>query len=146
MFKNSDSDSDIEARHTCSGRVFIEFHLANLFKKNYKDEGFYSEEEADLTDEEHSKPIGIEEGKVEEPRREEPETSRTAQNFELSIIIPLVESVALSNHSNPSHHSVQSTVTSIPPHTQLGILGRSMADEMRIPIFRGDGSQDTDQH
>jgi hypothetical protein len=54
MFKNSDSDSDTEAGHTCSGRVFREVHLANLFKKNYRDKGFYSGEEADPTDEEHS--------------------------------------------------------------------------------------------
>jgi hypothetical protein len=146
MFKNLDSDNDIEAGHMCSGRVFREFHLANLFKKNYRDEGFYSGEEVDLTNEEHSEPTRTEEGKAKEPRREEPETSGTAQTFELSIIIPLVESVKLRNHSNPSHHSVQSTVTSIPPHTQSGTLGRSMVDEMRLPIFRGDGSQDTDQH
>jgi hypothetical protein len=55
MFQNSDNDSDIEVGHTPSGRVFREVHLANLFKKNYGDEGFYSGEEADLTKEEHSK-------------------------------------------------------------------------------------------
>jgi hypothetical protein len=54
MFKNSDNDNDTEAGHTCSGRVLREVHLANLFKKNYGDEGFYSGEEADLTNEEHS--------------------------------------------------------------------------------------------
>jgi hypothetical protein len=54
MFKNSDSDNDIEVGHTCSGRAFKEFHLVNLFKKNYGDKGFYSGEEGDLTDEEHS--------------------------------------------------------------------------------------------
>jgi hypothetical protein len=45
MFKNLDSDNDIEARHTHSGRAFREFHLANLFKHNYRDEGIYSGEE-----------------------------------------------------------------------------------------------------
>jgi hypothetical protein len=33
-----------------------------LFKKNYGEEGFYSGEEVDLTDEEHSEPTRIEEG------------------------------------------------------------------------------------
>ena len=51
MFKNLDSDSDIEAGHTHSGRVFRKVHLVNLFKQNYGDEGLYSGEEADLTDE-----------------------------------------------------------------------------------------------
>jgi hypothetical protein len=53
MSKNSDSDSDTEVGHTRNGRAFREVHLANLFKKNYRDEGFYSGEEADLMDEEH---------------------------------------------------------------------------------------------
>jgi hypothetical protein len=64
MFKNSDSDSDTEVGHTCSGRVFREVHLTKLFKKNYGDEGFYSGEEEDLIDEEHS-----ESSRIEEPRR-----------------------------------------------------------------------------
>jgi hypothetical protein len=54
MFKNSDIDSDIEVGHVRSGRLFREVPLANLFKRNYGDEGFYSGEEADLTDEEYS--------------------------------------------------------------------------------------------
>ena len=54
MFKNSDSDNDTEVGHTHCGREFKEVHLANLFKQNYGDEGFYSGEEADLTDEEYS--------------------------------------------------------------------------------------------
>jgi hypothetical protein len=37
-----------------------------LFKKNYKEEGFYSGEEADMTNEEHLKPARIEEGEAEE--------------------------------------------------------------------------------
>jgi hypothetical protein len=78
MFKNSDSDSDTEAGHTRSGRVFRGVHLENLFKKNYGEEGFYSGEEADLTDEEHSEPTETEEGQAEELRRREPETSETA--------------------------------------------------------------------
>jgi hypothetical protein len=53
MFKNSDNDKNTKARHTRSGRVFREVHLANLFKQKYGDEVFYSGEEADLTDEEH---------------------------------------------------------------------------------------------
>jgi hypothetical protein len=106
MFRNSDSDNDTEAGHMHSGRAFREVHLANLFKKNYGDEGFYSGEEADLMDEEHSEPTRAEEGKVEEPHREEPETSGTAQTTEVSIIIPPVDSVALRNQSNPSHQSI----------------------------------------
>jgi hypothetical protein len=65
MFKNSNRDSDTEVGHMHSGRVFREVPLMNLFKQNYRDKGFYSGEEADLTDEEHS-----EEWKVEEPRQE----------------------------------------------------------------------------
>jgi hypothetical protein len=53
MFKNSDNDSDTEGGHTCSGRPFREVPLANLFKKNYRDRGFYSGEEVDLIDEEY---------------------------------------------------------------------------------------------
>jgi hypothetical protein len=68
MFRNSDSDNDTEAGHTCNGRAFREVHLANLFKKNYGNEGFYSGEEVDLTDEEHSEPIRAKEGRAEEPR------------------------------------------------------------------------------
>ena len=66
MFKNLDSDSDTEARHTHSGRALREFHLVNLFKKNYRDEGFHSGEEKDLMDEEHLEPAETEEGKDEE--------------------------------------------------------------------------------
>jgi hypothetical protein len=146
MFKNSDSDSETEAGHTRSGRVFQEVHLANLFKENYGEEGFYNGEEVDLTDKEHLEPAGTEEGKDEELRRKEPETSKTTQTIELSIVIPLVDSVVLRNQSNPSHQSVQSIVNSSPPHIQSGTLGRSMVDEMRLPIFRGDGFEDPDQH
>jgi hypothetical protein len=146
MFKNSDSDSNTKAGHMRSGRVFKEVHLANLFKKNYEDEVFYSGEEAYMTDEKHPKHTRTEEGKAKEPRQEEPETSGTSQTIEVSTITPLVDSVALRNQSNQIHQSVQITVTSSPPHNQPGNLGRSMADEMRLPIFRGYGSKDPDQH
>jgi hypothetical protein len=66
MFKNLDNDSDTEAGHMCCGKVFKEVHLANLFKQSYKDEGFYSGEEADLTNEEH-----LESTTIEEPHEEE---------------------------------------------------------------------------
>jgi hypothetical protein len=86
------------------------------------------------------------EGKVEEPHQEEPKTSGTALIIEVSIIIPLIVSATLSNQSNRRHQSTLSTVTSIPPHTELGNLGRPMADDMRLPTFKGDGSEDHDQH
>jgi hypothetical protein len=54
MFKNSDSDNNTKAGHMRSGRVFQEVYLANLFKKNYWEEGFYSGEEEDAIDEENS--------------------------------------------------------------------------------------------
>jgi hypothetical protein len=76
MFKNSDNDSDTEAGHMLSGKVFREVHLVNLFKKNYGEEGFYSGEEADLTNEEHSEPTGTEEGQAEELHRGGPEGSK----------------------------------------------------------------------
>jgi hypothetical protein len=77
MFNNSDSDSETKARHTHSGIPFIEVPLANLFKKNYRDKGFYSGEEVDLTDEENSESTRIEEVQTEEICRGEPEISGT---------------------------------------------------------------------
>jgi hypothetical protein len=71
MFTNSDNDNDIEVRHMRSGRVFRGVHLENLFKKNYGEEGFYSEEEVDMTNEEHSKTSRIEEGKAKEPHQDD---------------------------------------------------------------------------
>jgi hypothetical protein len=71
------------------------------------------------------------------------------QTIEVSTIIPPFGSSVLSNQSNQSHQSIQSTVTNNSTYTQtrnLGNLGISMADEMRLPIFRGDGSEDPDQH
>jgi hypothetical protein len=98
MFKNSNIDSDIEDGHTRSGRVFREFPLVNLFKKNYGDEGFCNGEEADIIDGENS-----EEGKVAEPCQEETEASGTAPIIEVSTINPITVSVTLSNQSNQSH-------------------------------------------
>jgi hypothetical protein len=71
MFTNSDNDNDTEIGHTRSGRVFRGVHLENLFKQNYGEEGFYSGEEVDLTDEEHSEPARIEEEKSKEPRQDD---------------------------------------------------------------------------
>jgi hypothetical protein len=105
MFKNSNSDSDTKDGHTCSGRVFQGVHLENLFKKNYGEEGFYSGEEADLTDEEHSEPMGPKEEAVEELRRNELETSETVQTTELSNINPPVVSEMISNQNIPNHQS-----------------------------------------
>jgi hypothetical protein len=58
MFNNSDKNSDTEAGHMQSGRSFRNIPLVNLFKKSYRtlaqDEGSYSVEEEDLSDEEYS--------------------------------------------------------------------------------------------
>jgi hypothetical protein len=58
MFKNSDSDNDTEVGHTCSGRTFIEVPPVNLFEQTHEplaqDEGFYSGEEEELVNKEHS--------------------------------------------------------------------------------------------
>ena len=74
MFKNSDSDNDAEVGHTRSGRIFIEVPLVNLFEHNHEplvqDEGFYSGEEEELLNEEHSKSARTEEGKTKETHRE----------------------------------------------------------------------------
>jgi hypothetical protein len=82
MFKNSDSDNDTEVGHTRSGRIFREVPLVNLFEQNHEplaqEEGFYSGEEEELLNEEHSGSTGPREEKTEEPHREESETSGTA--------------------------------------------------------------------
>jgi hypothetical protein len=65
---------------------------------------------------------------------------------EVSIITPPVVVEAISNQSNQSSQSHQSIVISNLAHTQSRNQGRSMADEMRLPIFRGDGSEYFDQH
>ena len=79
MFKNSDSDNDIEVGHMHSGRTFREVPLANLFEQYHEpilqEEGFYRGEEDELLNEEHSGSIGPREEKNKEPRREEPEAS-----------------------------------------------------------------------
>jgi hypothetical protein len=117
MFKNLYNNNDTEVGHMCSGRVFREVHLVNLFKKNYREEGLYSGEEADMMDEEHSEPTGTKEGQVEEIHWGELENSKTAQTIEVSNIILPVDSV-VRNQSNPSHQSVQTTVNNSPPHIQ----------------------------
>jgi hypothetical protein len=102
MFRNSDSDSDTDVEHTCNGRVFQGVHLENLFKKNYREEGFYNGEEEDLTNKEHPKPSSPEEGATEELHQDEPENSRTAQTTEVSIINPPIVSTTLGNQSHQS--------------------------------------------
>jgi hypothetical protein len=117
-----------------------------LFKKNYGEEGFYSGEEVDLTDEEHSEPTRTEEGEAEELHQSEPETSGTAWTTEVSNINPPIVSTVPSSQNSQNHQSPQSTVTGSSTSTQTRSLVSSMADEMRLPIFRGDGSEDPDQH
>ena len=146
MFRNSNSESDTEAGHMCSGRVFKGVHLENLFKKNYGEEGFYSGEEVDLTDKEHSKSTRTEEGKAEELHQSEPKTLETTQTTEVSNKDPPVVPETLNHQNSQNHKSPQSTITSRSMSTRTGNLGSSMADEMRLPIFRGDGSEDPDQH
>jgi hypothetical protein len=103
MFRNSDSGSDIEAGHMCSEKLFKGIHLENMFKKNYGEEGFYSGEEADLTDEEHSEPTREKEESVEELRQDEPETSGTVQTTEVSNINPPIVLEMLSNQNIQKH-------------------------------------------
>jgi hypothetical protein len=90
MFKNSDSESDMKAGHMRNGWSFREVPLVNLFKKNYRDEGFYGGEEAYLTDEEYSEFARAEEVETKELHRGESETSGTAPTVEVSIITPPV--------------------------------------------------------
>jgi hypothetical protein len=98
MFKNSDNDT--EDGHTHSGRVFRGVQLENLFNQNYREEGFYSGEEVDLTDEEHSEPTRTEEGEAEELFQSEPETSGTTQITEVSNINPPIVSIAPSSQNS----------------------------------------------
>jgi hypothetical protein len=118
MLKNFDFNSDTEVGHMCSGRVFRGVHLENLFKQNFGDEGFYSGEEADLIDEEHSEPTRAEEEEAEELFQNEPETSGTAQTTEVSNINPSVISEMLSNQNILNHQSSQTTITSSSASTQ----------------------------
>jgi hypothetical protein len=117
-----------------------------LFKKNYGEEGFYSEEEVDLADEEHSEPTRTEEGEAEELFQSEPEASRTARNSEVSKINLPIFSTVLSSQNSQNHQSPQSTITSSLASTHTISLVSSMVDEMRLCIFRGDGSEDPYQH
>ena len=104
MFKNSDNDSDIEVGHTRSGISFKKIPLANLFKQSYgplaQDEGFYSGEEAELSDKEYSEFARAKEVETEEPRREEAETSGIVPTVEVSIATRPVVLAAPSNPSN----------------------------------------------
>jgi hypothetical protein len=58
MFKNPDSDIDTEVGHTRNGRILRVVSLVNLFEQSHEalvqDEGFYSGEEEELLNEEHS--------------------------------------------------------------------------------------------
>jgi hypothetical protein len=150
MFKNSDNDNDTKIGHTRSGRIFREVRLVNLFERDQEpllqEEGFYSGEEEELLIEEQSGSVGPREEKTEEPHREELETLGTGQIVEVSTVTPPVVSTTLSNQSKLSYQSTQSTgIRSLVP-IQSRNLGRSMADEMRLPTFKGDGSEDPEQH
>jgi hypothetical protein len=146
MLKYLDSDSDTKVGLMRSGRPFREVPLANLFKKNYGDEGFYSGEEVELTDEENSDSTRMKEVGSEELHQGETETSGTVPTIEVSIVIPTLVLEAISNHSNQSSQSSQSTVTISFIHTQSRNQGRYMEDEMRLIIFKGDRSEDPNQH
>jgi hypothetical protein len=102
MFKNLDNGSDTEAGLMRSGRPFREVPLVNLFKQNYGDEGFYSGEEAYLTDEEYSKFARTEEVQIGKLRQGEPKTLGTASIVEVSNITPPVVLESLSNQSKQS--------------------------------------------
>jgi hypothetical protein len=95
---------------------------------------------------EHSGSVGPREENTEEPCRKETETLGTVSTIEIISITPIFVSAALRNQSNLSYQSTQSTGTSGSMHTQSGNPRISMADEMRLPTFRGDGSEDPDQH
>jgi hypothetical protein len=95
---------------------------------------------------EHSKSTREEKEKTKEPCQEELETSRNVQNVEVSVITPPVVLVALSNQSILSYQGTQSTSKSGSMHTQYRTRGRSMEDEMWLPTFRRDGSEDPDHH
>jgi hypothetical protein len=68
-----------------------------LFKKNYGEEGFYSGEEVDLTDEENLEPTRTKEGEVEELFQRNPETSGNVRTTEVSNINPPIVSTILAN-------------------------------------------------
>jgi hypothetical protein len=62
MFNNLDNENDTEIGHTHNGRTFREVPLSNLFEQDHKpllqEEGFYSGEEEELLNEEHSGSVG----------------------------------------------------------------------------------------
>jgi hypothetical protein len=117
-----------------------------LFKKKYGEECFYSGEEVDLNDEEHLEPTKTKEGEAEELHQSEPENTGTVWNIEVSNVnLPVVPTV-LSSQNSQNHQNLQSTVTSSSTSTQTRSLFISMEDEMRLHIFRGDGSKYLDQH
>jgi hypothetical protein len=68
------------------------------------------------------------------------------QTTEVSNINPPIVLQMLSNQNIQKHQGPQSTVTSSSTSTETRSLGNSMADEMRLANFRGDGSEDPDQH
>jgi hypothetical protein len=74
-----------------------------LFKQNYGEEGFYSGDEVDLTDEEHPEPTRTKEGKAEELCQSEPENSGISQTTEVSNVNPLVVPTVLSSQSSQNH-------------------------------------------
>jgi hypothetical protein len=79
---------------------------------------------------------------TEELHQEELETSGTAQTVKVSIITLPIVLETLGNESNQSSQRNYSIVTSSLVHTQSRNQGISMAYEMRLPIFRRDGSED----
>jgi hypothetical protein len=74
-----------------------------VFKKNYGEEVFYSEEEVDLTDKEHPEPTRIEEGEAEELCQRETKTSGTTRTNEVSNVNPLIVPTILSNQNSQNH-------------------------------------------
>ena len=68
MFKNSDNDTELG--NTRSGRTFREGPLVNLFDQSHRplaqDDRFYSGEEEEILNEEHSESVREKEGKTEE--------------------------------------------------------------------------------
>jgi hypothetical protein len=104
-----------------SGRNFREVPLVNLFEPNQEplaqEKWFYSGEQEELLNEEHSESTRVEKGKNEEPRREESETSGTALIVKVSTITPPVFLAASSNQSSQSSQSTQSTITNNSVHT-----------------------------
>ena len=75
-------------------------------------------------------------------RQSEPENSGTARTTEVSNVNPPAIPIVPSSQNNQNHQSPQSTVIGSLAYTQTRSLVISMADEMRLPIFRGDGSED----